>query len=154
MEKLKWGETPFDRLTPEEARLMMCRMYSAITCLRSCMRMARTANPESPYWGRNGSGGLAIAKADEVVEPLDQAYGSESIYRSFFRYADDLLFSGEKADTGFQWSVCPKCKVMMGPGPDRPRLDGQPCRGTQKCDGVMRPLIWDDLKPEKKEKSS
>lgn len=154
MKELKWGETPFDKLKPKEARLLMCRMYSAITALRSCMRMAKASDPTSPYWGRDGSGGRAVAKADEVVEPVEEAYGSESIYRSFFRYADDLLFSGDKADTGFRWSVCPKCQVMRGPGPDMPRLDGQPCRGTMKCDGVMRPLIWDDLNPEENGHSS
>lgn len=122
-------------------------MYSAVVSLGSCMRVSRVSNPSSPYWSADGSGGRALLKADQI-EAIKEKYYSEDIYRSFFRYADDLLFTG----VGFGWDVCPKCGTMVGAsGGNKKRHTGLRCGDVigfkqRECDGILRPLQWDDLK--------
>lgn len=146
--KLKYGETPFDKLSPEEMKRALCRAYSAVSCLASCLRITRCADETSPFWSMRGSGGRALAKAEAVLDPVEKEFDGESIYRAYFRYADDLLFSPE---VGFNWAYCPTCKQMVGPSGDKPPSWGKVCREAMpfgKCDSVLRPLEWADLKAE------
>ena len=105
-----------------------------------------------PFWGKDGRGGRAHEMARQALE-LDANYG-EDLYRSFFRYAHDLLFyerSGVRI--GFGWVVCDVCGQMIGRGSrdDSNRLSGEPCAahgiGKPGCTGVFRPLQWSDLAP-------
>ena len=57
--KLKWGETPGDKLTREELLREVQRMYSAVESARSVMAMHK-AYGDSPFWGHVGSGGQAL----------------------------------------------------------------------------------------------
>ncbi len=147
MKDLNWGETPFDNLSPEDMLRELQRAYSALLSCRSALSMLR-GHERTAYWSKEGTGGHAIAKADSVIEPVENEHGSEQIYRSFYRYADDLLF--EDCGMRFNWDVCPKCGTMLGAGADGKRHTGQVCSEgfpgqAAKCDGVFRPLTWDDL---------
>lgn len=141
---LKWGETPFDRMTPEDVLLSAKRMYSALGSLLSVAMMMRNYEPASPYW-TGGVGGAAIEKGTQAmaaVSPQDDKR-REQIYRMFYRYADDLLFDISKHPMiGNGWVVCPVDGEMSAPAP------GYPSRSECfKCRGPMRPLTWDDMAP-------
>lgn len=95
--------------------------------------MLRSHDPDSPYWGLSGSGGNALEMGTQALEPYERnAKRRESIYRSFFRYAVDLLFDG----LGVGWKICDADGTMLAPGE----------HGCIQCKGPMRPITWEDLK--------
>ena len=156
--KLEWGETPWDDLSTEDLLLEVKRMYSALVSLNSVVRMDRVmSDPGHPFYGTDGSGGRALEKARQILEPIDGEPGGkrcEDTYRAFFRYADDLLFdrsTGYRIGSG--WAVCPVCGLMLGENMRGDPLFGQRCGDVspnESCDGVLRALSWEDLKPNKK----
>lgn len=144
---LEWGQTPWDGLSRDELLREVQRMYAAVTALGSVVRSHRHMSPESPYWGTRGVGGRALEMERQIVEPLDTMYGSDALFRSFFRYALDLLFDCSVYEIGSDWAVCPECGQMVGI-----RLHsaaGLPCSsaglGKPACSGILRPIQWNDL---------
>lgn len=148
---LEWGQTPFDDLSREELLRQCQRLYSATLSLTSTLLQARHGNERSPYWGPGGSGALALEKGEQALPAARGDFGGETIYRAFFRYADDLLFESKGAmRLGFDWHVCTVCKTMRGSSrPEDANRVGQPCPSPsyQPCSGTLRLLTWDDLKP-------
>ncbi len=146
--KLKWGQTPFDNLSREELLREVQRMFSALKSAKTVLSMAMLDNENSPYWDI----GIALEKVNQVVNGIYDKFDRESVYRVFFRYANDLLFDTSKYNIGTGWSVCPICGMMIGSDIDGTRHDGKICKevilGNSMCNGILRPLIWDDLKPE------
>lgn len=141
--KLKWGETPWDHLSREDLIREVQRFYSAAIAAQTALKLSSMNDPHSPYWATtNGTGGMALAKIDMALDRSEAAkFDSEDLYRSFFRYAADLLFTSE---LGFGWWICDKCGTMLGAP-----AEGQ--QRTQKCIDCkteqLRPITWDDLKP-------
>lgn len=154
---LKWGETPFDSLSREELLRHCQRYYAACESMVSCLAIIKSGDEyhrgkgANPYWGFGGSGAHALEQGEQALDAARVGIDRESIYRSFFRYARDLLFESKGAmRLGFDWHICPICKVMVGPvgrrGEEAPSIIGQPCDGTRDCKGVYRLITWDDLK--------
>lgn len=146
MTELKWGETPFDHMTPEELRMACLRMYSACEAAHGSLVQLREGDEwnlgrPNPYFrGHAGVGRRAISKLEQVLEPVKQAFG-EDVWR-YFRYADDLLFTG----VGSNWMKCPKCACFWGTV-----LDAKPSEKCPACDGPLQPICWEDLKPKASE---
>lgn len=139
MRELEWGETPWDGMTREQLLREVQRMYSALTSARSALRLIRHNDRGSPFWGSEGSGGLAIGKADQIVAAVETDHDAESVYRAFFRYADDLLFDG----LGSDWRICEQ--GHMTAAPDRsPPTECALCRYEGRT-ATVRPLAWSDL---------
>jgi hypothetical protein len=150
---LEWGETPWDNMTRDELLFQIKRMYSALRSLYAVVKMEEVTQENHPYFGKEGVGGDALEKGRQIIEPLFNQYkgGEEDIYRSFFRYADDLLFdqSTEYTTIGSRWHVCPECGMMIGENPNGEKLLGRRCGDVspnEKCNGILRALTWDDLK--------
>lgn len=150
MKKLEWGQTPWDSLTREELLREVQRMYCALSSLNDIVLGERDRNPDHPFWGKDGRGGRGVEMANQALSRLDE-YDRESVYRSFFRYAYDLLFNEDSGvEIGFRWIVCPKCGVMIGNR--RGASLGVACGNvglTSGCDGVFRQIEWSDLEPVK-----
>ena len=146
---LKWGATPWDDMPREELLRETQRLYAALNSSHHALAMTGHGQT-SGFWDRgNGSGGQALAMGEMVLGAIHARHDSENIYRMFFRYAVDLLFTPK---LGFGWAICDKCGQMIGaqPGGDPPV--GEPCRSMRKGDephGPMRLLEWDDLRPGK-----
>lgn len=145
MKKLKWGETPWEKLDRDELLREVQRLYSAGLSMACCLKMARASDVYSPYWGPRGSGGRALAKWDTINEPLEKKFGNEEIYRAFYRYADDLLFS---PGLGSNWVICDVCGGMLG-NPEKPaKAHVEHCFRCEE-DRQFRPIEWKDLRMEK-----
>ena len=147
---LLWGETPFDHLSKEESLLLLQKMYSALVSAESVLSLI-SYNQTSAFWGPEGSGRHSIEKIKSILNPIHAGFDRENIYRSFFRYANDLLFPELAAigHVGFGWSVCSICGKMVGTSYSGKSANGKPCKEIvpTDCEGVFRPLTWDDLKP-------
>lgn len=151
MKELNWGETPWDNKTREALLRDVQRMYSAIVSLHSALKLTSYGD-QSGFWGSDGTGGLALEKARQVLEPIRAEYSGESIFRAFFRYANDLLFDHSRGRLGYGWVVCPTCGTMVGetiaPNGDRHSSNGEVCRFCEADPpGRYRPLEWADLAP-------
>lgn len=149
---LAFGETPFHKMTKKQLITVACQMYAALSRTRSQLAISKETdaliNPHNtPYWGRSGMGGLALEMAVQALEAALFGYARENVYRAFFRYANDLLFDSTTYEIGSGWMVCTACKTMLG---SRHNRRGMACREVfnSQCTGVLRPLTWDDLKPE------
>lgn len=141
---LEWGQTPWDDMTREELLVEVWRLYEAAIACSSALSMSRSLSQDGhPYWSRRGTGGLALHLAEEALSGLRECDEyRERIYRCFFRYATDLLFS---PDAGSGWWVCEKCGDMWGsPLGGVERRDK--CERTECGGQKLRPLRWDDLR--------
>lgn len=140
MIKLKWGQTPWDKMSKSELLREVQRMFTALESARSAMKLS--SDMSHPFWSDIGSGGRALSKANQVIESIYDKYDSESVYRSFYRYAISLLFNVPDKE---KWVVCSECGAMYSPG----ELD-KPCgifpSGKKDCKGTLRALNWSDLK--------
>lgn len=154
LKELQWGETPWDSLSREELLREVQRLYSAVQSARSVLAMLRQEQ-RTGFWGWRGSGGTALDKAEQCVDRVETVFDRESIYRAFYRYADDLLFDCSQHDIGFGWGLCPVCKITIGRGSDGLPTAGRLCAEylPKGCPGILRPLTWEDLQPKKEEKS-
>lgn len=155
---LEWGQTPWDNKTREELLLEVKRMYSALSSLYSSEKMSSDwhvfKEQENPYYGKGGAGGRALEKGRQILEIIHKEFSSEDIYRSYFRYANDLLFEDTGYGIGSGWIVCPKCGLMLGSRDDMDDIGarcGDVFPPNQACDGVLRKLEWADLEPKKDE---
>jgi len=145
LRSLNWGESQFDNMSREELIRHCQRLYSAVESLKSSSAMFRVADPTSLYW-TEGTGGRALLKGEQAITEANKGIDEGSIYHAFYRYAVDLLFTpSETMSAGFGWSVCPACLTMLGrPASGAYQPKDQDCC---KCNGTMRPLQWEDLKP-------
>lgn len=146
MKQLKWGETPWDTLSKEELLREVQRMFSALQSADSVLRTSKANNARSSFWGREGSGGRALERCSQVIEPVYEAYDAESVYRSFFRYANSLLFDVLDEE---KWIICPICGGMWG-GRRTAQYVGTVCSAypivqNSECKGIFRWLEWRDL---------
>ncbi len=132
--KLKWGETPFDDLSQAELLRLVQAYHSATVAAQSVMAMQAEISP-SRYWALDGSGGRALAKCNELMKlagERDHDPASETIYRSFFRTADVLLFPHLR-DTEFgNWGVNDKGEM----------------RAPFKPEEGYRAIEWRDVLPQ------
>jgi hypothetical protein len=140
--RLEWGETPFDKLSRDELLRHAQRMYNTVESMYSALRLSSHGRTDG-FWGTEGTGGKAIEKGRQVLEPIHQEWEKEDIYRSFFRYATDLLFAKNEYRIGAGWGVCPKCGTMLGETLDGKTSIGNPCI---RCGETLRALSWEDLK--------
>ena len=143
-EPLKWGETYFDRMTHEELLLHAKRMYSALQAADGVISQSVEMDKyhgESVYYSKRGVGGAAHERIQQTLDAITLRSDNyrEDMYRSYFRYATDLLFqyNGYRhVNTG--WKVCEQGH-MTGNDHDSP-IDACP-----HCRGSVRPLQWSDL---------
>jgi hypothetical protein len=146
--KLEWGETPWDDMPREQLVREVQRMYSALILARGPLINGKRREESSPYWRRGGVGGDAIDRVEQALSPYknDESDGGgyEPAYRSFFRYAVDLLFDGH----GSNWAVCENEHMIGAYFSDRPETCSL-CRETGKGEVSMRPITWDDLQPKR-----
>jgi hypothetical protein len=147
--KLKWGETPWDKMSHPEMLREIQRMYSALEDLYSVVNMTKYGNEDSPYYSSHGVGGNALEKGRQILEPLREKY-DDGMFRSFFRYADDLLFEQTPGFTmiGSRWHVCPVCGWMVAENPNGEKITGKRCGDVlfkKDCDGILSPITWDNL---------
>ena len=170
MKKLNWGETPWDDMSREELLREVQRLYSAADAAHVTIRsLARNEIwlrfgevlqrdgkddlgerisellEQDRYWGK-GAGARVLSKLQQATAV---AVDPESLYHSFYRYADDLLFADQKElGIGRRWAICPDCGVMLGNGGAKV---GKSCSflgaGETDCQGFFRWLTWDDLRP-------
>lgn len=155
--ELEWGETPFDHMTNEELLFNAKRMYSALISLYSVARLSKGPSDNSAFWGKDGSGGIALEKGKQALGTIHEQYSNEDVYCSYFRYAVDLLFESNEYCIGSRWAVCPKCGIMLGAGRNGKEQIGKACSSTVMatgCDGVLRKIEWSDLqvKPSEEDK--
>lgn len=142
MKQLEWGETPWDDLTKEELLREVQRMYCAVSSAYGVLLEDAERNEGHPFWSNEGRGGRTLEMCRQSLAKLED-YEPENIYRSFFRYAHDLLFDpNPNAVIGFGWHICPKCGTMRGG--NKEFLAREPCMET-KCDGILRKIEWGDL---------
>lgn len=142
MKQLEWGETPWDNLTKEELLREVQRMYCAVSSAYSVLLDYAGSDPSHPFWSKEGRGARTLEMCRQSLANLED-YEPDNMYRSFFRYAHDLLFdSNPNAVLGFGWHICPKCGTMRGSKNDV--LVGESCM-EPKCNGVLRKLEWGDL---------
>ena len=152
MKRLEWGQTPWDNKSREELLFNVKQMYGALTALNSVCALVKAGSESSPFWNDNGvnmkgSGYRALELARQVLVPIHKEWDSEDIYRCYYRYAYDLLFESEM---GFGWVVCPKCKTMYGRSYNEGSQVRKKCSDVfpaTSCDGILRLLSWEDLKP-------
>lgn len=156
MKKLKFAETPFHRLNERQLLIMAIRMYDAIVAAKSVLKMSELRDPSSSFWTQ-GTGGRALEMCEQIVKPLEKKYGSEAIWRMFYRPFNDLLWDNTNKDLTTNWAICSKCGMMIGAslGKDGRRNNndkiGKKCSeatpfGKKRCDGIMRKLKWSDAK--------
>lgn len=159
MNELNWGETPWDKMTREELLREVQRMYAAVNAADSVLNLMRIDENgnrrEDGFWGKGGTAGRAHEMTRQIAEPLWNEYDREQMYDGFFRYANDLLFDRSTGyRIGFGWAVCPVCGDMYGETGDGRSSIGRPCNEhlREDCPGVLRPLTWDDMQPEGRER--
>lgn len=145
--KLKWGQTPFDKLSKKELLYLVKKMYSALNSVKSVLNIIKGNQSDSLFW-KEGSGYNVLEKVNLCIDPVIQEYNSEDIYHAYYRYANDLLFSRE---LGFNWVICSKCGSMIGNENtlERQKRIGQKCKDVlhHSCDGTFREITWEDLQP-------
>ena len=153
MQKLSFGTTPFDRMTKEDLLLTTKRLYSALVSTRYILGMDFVRDSGAPFWTK-GSGFRALSRAEQALDPIHQQYSVEDIFRSYFRYADDLLFTG----VGFGWVVCGKCGRCVAKEAAVEECIGKKCVDLigldPSCDGVIEKLDWKHLIPAQKDSHS
>ncbi len=146
---LQWGETPWN--TPDMPREQLVRevqrMYAALTAARGPLWIAARDNADHPYWKRGGIGGDALEMVEQALSPYKGNHdgnGYEPAYRSFFRFATDLLFDG----FGFGWAICKNEHLLALHDGKRVEVCER-CRASGDGEAFMRPLQWSDLEPRK-----
>ena len=139
---LHWGETPWDDLPREDLLREVQRFYSAMASAH-CVLKLMSGDNRSAFCGPGGTGGRALAKAEQVMAPYDDGGDySEAVFRAFFRYADDLLFNG----IGSGWHVCDVCGCMLAAMDKTAPDQCIRCLARGNPGQPMRPVTWDDMR--------
>jgi hypothetical protein len=143
------GESPLGNLDGQQLEVFALRALVAMFDAVSCLSMAQAADPQSLYWGTDGSGGHALAEANAVIQSLGlhslEAY-DHATYRSYFRGARPLLFPGVGRYRARLY--CPACLTwveQMSPDPAR-AMHGDPA-----CTGAWRRMTLQDIHDRVKE---
>lgn len=140
--ELEWGETPFDGMSHDELFETCLRLYMACIEAKGALKMVRHGDPASPYWGGEGTGGIALSMLEQATAKAKGEHDSDNMYGCLFRYIDCLLFDGPGIT---KWRVCEKDGMIQGSY--NAGTAGSPCI---TCGGPMRPLSWDDMNPREK----
>lgn len=154
MKKLVFGETPFDKMDHETLLRTCQRMYAALYSARNALLNIRDNFPDNPYLtDPRAVGGKSIELIRQTLEPIWLEYGDgnmsegqNEIYYNFYNSAMPLLFSSKNEndiELGFTWNICLKCSTWSGVNPWNP----EPTTACPMCDGEIRLITWDDLKP-------
>jgi len=152
--QLKWGETPFHKMDHATLLMSAIKMYWSLNSCSGEVKKLKEMNKifgreEKPnlYFEKGGSGFNALYMADQALDPINREYESEDVYRSYYRYAIDLLFP--ECTSGLV--VCPVCGQMFGAYGDGRTDEGKVCgqkfkvRFSTGCPGVFRKLTWKDM---------
>jgi hypothetical protein len=144
---LKWGETPWDKMTREELMREVQRSYAAVEGAHGVLDQLRFGTESNPFWSNEGVGGRAMSRLNAILDPIKAKYNE--VYHSFFRYATPLLF-----DEPNKWVVCPECGTMLKGlvGKETSAMVGSKCGdnmpgAAKSCPGVMRWVEWSDMQP-------
>lgn len=142
---LVWGATPWDDLTREQLVEHLRRLYSAAQAAHGMVAQMAEQAQEIPcatrYWSLLGAGGRTLRKLREATDRARLGHSSEGLFRSFFRYADDLLFS---PPIGMGWTVCELGHMTGQSGVSR--VACAVCLIEGKPDQAIRPIRWEDLR--------
>jgi hypothetical protein len=146
-EPLPFGHSQFSGMSREELQLHCERLYSALISVGVAADLASSNGP-SAFWGPGGTGGVGLSKYKQAIRLAEGGYCNEDFYRSFYRYADELLFETPPRST-LRWSVCSTCNEVFGYREgEESSLTGEVHRKRitwSECDGVFRAYRWDDL---------
>jgi len=154
MKELRWGETPWDKMSRKELLREVEMMWSAIDSAGAVLVNLQLTDKDHPYWN-TGPGGTALEKCNQVRDKIAAEYHKEDVYKAFFRYSDSLLF---KASTSighwYNWLVCSDCDWMCTTDILKyATIGGSEAEGTcPACNGKFRAITWEDMSPVKKEK--
>ena len=136
---LRWGATPWDHMSRDELLRHVQRLYSAAHSAEAVLNVLQP-NMLNGYWSPMGAGGKAREKLRQALSAAIGRHCRDSLWRSFLRYADDLLFS---APVGLGWVVCEHdhltCNAEMG------HVHCPACVLERRKHVDIRPLRWDDL---------
>lgn len=146
--RLRYGQTPWDRLSRTELLLMVCRYHDALSSAASCLRVMRCQDDNSPYWALpGGEGGRALAKWDflDTISSQNSDTAHEKIYRAFFRSAGRVLFPGVNLGGWHKWWICEACGQMSATADT---FDGKPKRPCHCSDSEWRPFRLSDIRPD------
>lgn len=139
--RLKYGQTPWDRLSKRRLLRLIISYHAALSSTASCLRVSRCGNENHPYWAQ-GVGGRALAEAHWLLDIAKTDIARERLYRKFFRSVNESLFPG--AEWGMDrwgWWICETCGEMMANHTNNP----QRCC---KCEGAWRPFRLSDIRPD------
>lgn len=143
-ENLQWGESSFDHLSRGELLRLAQAYHLALVAARGVMYMHRHhalyQNPDDAYWGQAGMGGLAMSKAEALLDAVNRHDSGESDYRTFYRYAEPLLFPEITHRMISKWHVNSEGK-MVGDKPDADFV------AMLRTTDDFRPIEWSDLLP-------
>lgn len=149
-DKFVFGRTSFDDMSREELIRQCQRMYMATTSLVHVARMVRTGSETSPYW-TEGVGACAVEKGEQALAAALRHQDPEDAYDAFYRYACDLLFKDKpQMPLHSYWNVCSACGVMHTTYDKFDDMVGRTHKeatGYAQCEGMIRPLNWEDLRP-------
>lgn len=133
---MEYGQTPWDNMTKEELKLEVFKLYKAAEEARSCLRILRCQDEDSPFWTK-GMGFEAIDCTEQAMKTglsLSEE-DRETLWKGFFRNALPLLFN----IPNWQWMVCEKCKQWSC------NLDSKVDKCV-RCDNEdLRPIRWSDF---------
>jgi hypothetical protein len=144
--ELQYGETPWSTMPREELEREMQKAYFALIQTTTALNMCRYSidpNKDHPYFTLKGSGGSALANANDVFAPYREKYEDPEFYGCYFRAASTLLFPSRK---DYMWSNCPVCHEMrQSQSYEETAKDvGKPCRYSTGCTGVVEWLTWEN----------
>lgn len=128
-----WGSTPYDNLTREEMLTMLKAYHIALTHTESVCKMMQLNNPTYEYWKPHGSGGRALCMVDEIMTRIGMRRDNtrEAFYYSFFRYAENIMFTKlDRREKFDNWGLHPSGEMRA------------PCPQEKP----WRPLRWSDMK--------
>lgn len=150
LKQLEFGQSPFDHLSREQLLIQCQRMYSATVSLVDVAEIHKFPHKDSLYW-TVGSGASALERGRQALAAAEQDFDDESIYFSFFQMANNILFEDKgNLQVGNGMVVCASCGMTVGLSSDEPLPVGRKCqdlRPSGACEGILRKIDWQDLKP-------
>jgi hypothetical protein len=148
-EPLPFGHSQFSGMSREELQLHCERLYSALISVGVAADLASSNGP-SAFWGPGGTGGVGLSKYKQAIRLAEGGYCNEDFYRSFYRYADELLFETPPRST-LRWSVCSTCNEVFGyregmRAPLQEKFTASASRGVNvtACSGPIAGMTWVD----------
>jgi hypothetical protein len=142
--KLRWGETPFDRMDRAELLRFARRAYAALDSARSALSIIRgPCDERDPFWGAGGTGGDALSYCRIVLTPFEK--DADDIYRFYFRPAGSLLWPElPKSETRL---ICDNCGQWIAQRGSTLDLAHPAFLMKQGCPPEMRQMTLADVAP-------